>query len=128
VQLPSSRPDGLLRLTGVRMRRPSTTVGILAVTQIVSWGSLYYAFTILAPGIRRDLNLAPEVVFGAFSWALLVAGLAAAPVGILLTATAAAPSWRAVRSCVSWDWPGSAAAPASCRTTPPGRWSGWRWR
>lgn len=66
------------------MRRPSTTVGILAVTQIVSWGSLYYAFTILAPGIRRDLGLAPEVVFGAFSWALLVAGLAAAPVGILL--------------------------------------------
>ena len=66
------------------MHRPSTTVGILAVTQIVSWGSLYYAFTILAPGIRRDLGLAPEVVFGAFSWALLVAGLAAAPVGILL--------------------------------------------
>jgi len=66
------------------MHRPSTTVGILAVTQILSWGSLYYAFTILAPGIRRDLGLAPEVVFGAFSWALLVAGLAATPVGILL--------------------------------------------
>ena len=66
------------------MHRPSTTIGILAVTQIVSWGSLYYAFTILAPGIRRDLGLAPELVFGAFSWALLVAGLAATPVGILL--------------------------------------------
>lgn len=66
------------------MHRPSTTIGILAVTQIVSWGSLYYAFTILAPGIRRDLGLAPELVFGAFSWALIVAGLAATPVGILL--------------------------------------------
>ncbi|SDE33348.1 Predicted arabinose efflux permease, MFS family [Massilia sp. PDC64] len=66
------------------MHRPSTTIGILAVTQIVSWGSLYYAFTILSPGIRRDLGLAPELVFGAFSWALLVAGLAATPVGILL--------------------------------------------
>jgi MFS family permease len=66
------------------MHRPSTTVGILAATQVVSWGSLYYAFTILAPGIRRDLGLAPEVVFGAFSWALIVAGLAATPVGILL--------------------------------------------
>jgi MFS family permease len=66
------------------MHQPSKTIGILAVTQILSWGSLYYAFTILAPGIQHDLALAPEVVFGAFSWALLVAGLAATPVGILL--------------------------------------------
>jgi MFS family permease len=66
------------------MHQSSKTIGILAVTQILSWGSLYYAFTILAPGIQRDLGLAPEVVFGAFSLALLVAGLASAPVGILL--------------------------------------------
>jgi MFS family permease len=66
------------------MHQPSKTIGILAVTQIVSWGSLYYAFTIVAPDIQRDLALAPELVFGAFSWALLVAGLAATPVGILL--------------------------------------------
>ncbi len=66
------------------MHPPSKTIGILAVTQIVSWGSLYYAFTILAPAIGRDLALAPELVFGAFSWSLLVAGLVAAPVGILL--------------------------------------------
>jgi MFS family permease len=66
------------------MHGPSKTIGILAVTQIVSWGALYYAFAILAPGIRRELGLAPEEVFGAFSWALLVAGAAATPVGILL--------------------------------------------
>jgi MFS family permease len=73
----------LLQLTP-SMHQSSKTIGILAVTQILSWGSLYYAFTILAPGIQHDLALAPEVVFGAFSWALLVAGLAATPVGILL--------------------------------------------
>lgn len=66
------------------MHQPSKTIGILAVTQVVSWGSLYYAFTIIAPGIQRDLTLAPELIVGAFSWALLVAGVAAAPVGILL--------------------------------------------
>ena len=66
------------------MYQPAKTIGILAVTQIVSWGSLYYAFTIVAPDIQHDLALAPELVFGAFSWALLVAGLAATPVGILL--------------------------------------------
>ncbi|MCA1858135.1 MFS transporter [Massilia oculi] len=66
------------------MHQPSKTIGILAVTQVVSWGALYYAFTIVAPDIQRDLALAPELVFGAFSWALLVAGLAATPAGILL--------------------------------------------
>lgn len=66
------------------MRQFSKSVGILATTQILSWGSVYYAFAILAPAIQRDLALAPEVVFGAFSWALLVAGLAATPVGMLL--------------------------------------------
>jgi MFS family permease len=66
------------------VHQPAKTIGILAVTQIVSWGSLYYAFTIVAPDIQRDLALAPELVFGAFSWALLVAGLAATPAGILL--------------------------------------------
>ena len=66
------------------MSRSSKTIGILAVTQIVSWGTLYYAFTILAAGMQRDLGLAPELVFGAFSWGLLTAGLAAAPAGILL--------------------------------------------
>ncbi|MBZ2206266.1 MFS transporter [Massilia sp. R798] len=66
------------------MSRPLKTIGILAVTQIVSWGTLYYAFTVLAAGMQRDLGLAPELVFGAFSWGLLTAGLAAAPAGILL--------------------------------------------
>jgi MFS family permease len=68
----------------IPMHQPAKTIGILAVTQIVSWGALYYAFTIVAPDIQRDLALAPELAFGAFSWALLVAGLAATPVGILL--------------------------------------------
>lgn len=66
------------------MSRPSKTIGILAVSQIVSWGTLYYAFTILAAGMQRDLGLSPERVFGAFSWGLLIAGLTAAPAGILL--------------------------------------------
>ncbi len=64
--------------------RSPRTIAILAATQLVSWGTLYYAFTIIARDIERDLGLRPELVFGAFSWSLLVAGLAAAPVGILI--------------------------------------------
>jgi predicted MFS family arabinose efflux permease len=60
------------------------TIGILACTQIISWGSLYYAFSILAPSIQRELGWSTTLVFGAYSWSLLVAGLVATPIGILL--------------------------------------------
>jgi MFS family permease len=65
-------------------REPWNVVRILAFTQISSWGAVYYAITILAPGIGRELGWRPEIVFGAYSWSLLVAGLASTPVGILL--------------------------------------------
>ncbi|MCA1858184.1 MFS transporter [Massilia oculi] len=60
------------------------TIGILAVTQIASWGALYYAFAVLAPDIRRDLHISTEAAFAAYSWSLLVAGVAATPVGALV--------------------------------------------
>jgi MFS family permease len=59
-------------------------IGILAITQVLSWGSIYYAFAVLAADIQRDLGLSPSMVFGAFSWSLLVSGLLAPPVGVLL--------------------------------------------
>jgi MFS family permease len=60
------------------------TIGILAITQIVSWGTMYYAFAVLSPAIRRDLGLSFETAFAAFSWSLLVAGVVATPVGALV--------------------------------------------
>lgn len=66
------------------MSRTWPTIGILAVTQIMSWGSLYYAFGVIAPAIQRDLGIGVEAAFGAYSWSLLVAGLVATPAGILL--------------------------------------------
>ncbi|WP_225984426.1 MFS transporter [Noviherbaspirillum aerium] len=63
---------------------PWKIVYLLAFTQIVSWGSLYYAFAVVANDIQRDLGLSTPVVFGAFSWSLLVAGLAATPAGMLI--------------------------------------------
>jgi MFS family permease len=65
-------------------QEPWNVVRILAFTQVMSWGALYYAITILAPGIERELGWRPEIVFGAFSWSLLISGMAATPVGILL--------------------------------------------
>ena len=60
------------------------TIPILAITQVIAWGTLYYAFAILAADIQRELGWRAETVFGAFSWCLLVGGLVSAPVGMLL--------------------------------------------
>lgn len=67
--------------------RPNQTqriIGILAFTQVLSWGTVYFAFSVLAPEIQREMQWRPELVYGAFSWSLLVAGLVSTPVGVLL--------------------------------------------
>jgi predicted MFS family arabinose efflux permease len=66
------------------MQRRWQIIGILGLTQIISWGATYYAFSIVAPAIGAELGLSPEWLYGAFSWSLLVAGLVATPAGVLL--------------------------------------------
>lgn len=56
-------------------------VAALGVTQVVSWGSLYYAFAVVMAAVQADLGLSAPAVVGAYSMALLASGLAAAPVG-----------------------------------------------
>lgn len=56
----------------------------LAITQMVSWGVLYYAFAVVQPALQRDLGWAPGLVSGAFSAAILASGAAAIPVGRLI--------------------------------------------
>ena len=53
----------------------------LGVTQIVSWGSIYYAFALLLEPLQRDLGAGKSEVAGAFSAALLVSGLCATWIG-----------------------------------------------
>lgn len=59
-------------------------IGILAFTQVASWGSMYYAFSVLASDIQREFGWRTEIIFGAFSWSLLVAGVVSTPAGMLL--------------------------------------------
>jgi MFS family permease len=53
----------------------------LGVTQIVSWGSIYYLAALLMEPLRTALGVAQPVVVGAFSLSMLVSGLAAPWVG-----------------------------------------------
>jgi MFS family permease len=57
--------------------RPSPIVASLGLTQIVGYGTLYYSFSILAPGMAADVGLSREAVFSVFSVALLAGGFAA---------------------------------------------------
>lgn len=58
-------------------RRSLAIVAALGLTQIIGYGTLYYSFSILAPGMAQDVGLSREAVFGTFSVALLGGGLAA---------------------------------------------------
>jgi MFS family permease len=60
------------------------TVAALGIAQIVSWGSLYYAFSFLITPLMAASGADKPTVFAAFSLGLLVSGLLSAPVGALI--------------------------------------------
>jgi predicted MFS family arabinose efflux permease len=53
----------------------------LAVTQIVSWGVLYYGFSVLLVPMQRDLGWSRGVLVGGFTTAVVVSALVAPAVG-----------------------------------------------
>lgn len=56
----------------------------LCLTEIVSWGVLYYAFPVLAPGIAADTGWSIPATTASFAAALVVSALVGIPVGRLL--------------------------------------------
>ena len=63
----ASEPDALV---GAGLRR---VVAVLSVTQITSWGVLYYAFAALSSSITADTGWSSVAVTGAFSLSQFVA-------------------------------------------------------
>lgn len=63
------------------LRRATLT---LAVTQLVSWGVLFYGFTVVAPDVTDGLGWSEALVSGALTVGLVVSGFAAPPVATLL--------------------------------------------
>lgn len=68
-------------------RAPSAAHGLrwvlltLCVTEITSWGVLYYAFTVLSPQISADTGWSAPAVTAAFSAGLVTSALVGIPVG-----------------------------------------------
>lgn len=64
---------------GWRWRMPC-----LGVAQIIAWGSLYYGIALLAADLALATGVARTTVFGAFTLALVISGLAAPLAGRLI--------------------------------------------
>jgi MFS family permease len=56
-------------------------VAVLCLTEITSWGVLYYAFPVLAPAVSRTTGWTLSAVTGAFSASLFTAAVAGIAVG-----------------------------------------------
>ncbi|MEQ4206813.1 MFS transporter [Actinopolymorpha sp. B9G3] len=73
-----ARP-GVLTRAGLRR-----VLVVLCVTEVTSWGVLYYAFPVLAPSIADTTHWPVPTVTAAFSVSQVVAAFAGIPVGRLL--------------------------------------------
>jgi MFS family permease len=71
----------LARLARGRLYYGWIIVLTLSLTQLTSWGVLYYGFGVIMPVMQRELGWSRVVLTGGFSLALLISGIAAVPVG-----------------------------------------------
>ncbi|MET9973139.1 MFS transporter, partial [Streptomyces sp. NPDC006356] len=69
--------------TGDRSR-PRAVLPALCLTQITSWGIVYYAFPVLNSRITADTGWSTTATTGAFSAALIISAFAGIPVGRIL--------------------------------------------
>ncbi len=58
--------------------------GSLAITELTSWGILFYSFSVMVTPMRADLGWSAGTVTGAFAGAFLISGISAIVVGRLV--------------------------------------------
>ncbi|MEQ8663161.1 MAG: MFS transporter [Gammaproteobacteria bacterium] len=66
------------------MLHPRALIGLLGCAQIVSWGALYYGFSLFVVPMQATFGWSLTALNGALSAGLLVAGLCAYPIGALI--------------------------------------------
>lgn len=76
--------DGCEHRSGNNTPSAWPAVWALSVTEIISWGTLYYAISVLILPIEQEMGWSRDSIVGAFSLSLLFAGIGAVPTGILI--------------------------------------------
>src|SRR5829696_2021963 len=74
VRTPDHAPD----------RLPWGLVGSLSLAQLISWGTVFYAFTLFMDPMTRELGWSKPELAAAYSLGLVASGLGAMPVGRLI--------------------------------------------
>lgn len=102
-------------LMGARIYYGWVMVATLALTETVSWGILYYAFSVFLVPMRDALGWSDAELTGAYSLALLVSGIAAPFVGRWIDrrgprALMTAGSLLGVATVLAWSQVGSLPA------------------
>lgn len=85
-----SAPDLTVPSATTRRHVPPRAGGLfisaLGAAQVCSWGSLYYAFPLVAQAMSEDLGWSKTELYGAATLGLALAGLAAYPIGAAIDA------------------------------------------
>lgn len=74
-------------------------IGVLALGQIVSWGTGFDMLAILAPRIGGELAIGNEIVFAGLTIMMLISALCGPLLGRMLVRRGAAPCWWPVPCC-----------------------------
>jgi len=72
------------------VRKPAWLIPSLGLTQIVGWGSMFYAYGVLMQPMQIELQASKPVIVGAYSLALLISGLLSTLAGSVIDRVAAA--------------------------------------
>lgn len=64
--------------------RPIWLIPSLGLTQIVGWGSMFYAYGVLMQPMQIELQVSKPVIVGAYSLALLISGLLSTLAGSII--------------------------------------------
>ncbi|WP_284079349.1 MFS transporter [Herbaspirillum aquaticum] len=65
-------------------RKPAWLIPSLGLTQIVGWGSMFYAYGVLMQPMQLELQASKPVIVGAYSLALLISGLLSTLAGSII--------------------------------------------
>lgn len=65
-------------------RHHGRMIPLLGLTQIVGWGSMFYAYGVLMQPMQDELGFSKPVIVGAYSVALLISGLLSTSAGAII--------------------------------------------
>jgi MFS family permease len=71
-------------MTTMSLKQPGSTLAALCLTELLSWATLYYIFSIFVAPMQAELGWTQPELMGALSFGLFCMGLSALPAGMCI--------------------------------------------